>query len=298
MTAAQALRLGLVTLIWGTTWTVIRWQIEDAPAAWSVAYRFWIAAAATALVARAAGQPLRLSRSGHAVAFAAGLLQFALNFNLVYAAERHITSGLVAVCFALLVVPNTLLARAFLGQRVTARFLAGSALGIAGVMLLFGQEFAGVAVERGTVLGVALTMAAVLSASGANVLQAGGVARAQPPYALLAVAMLYGAGIDTVVAAGTAGPPPLPASPRFWLGVLYLALAASAAAFALYYASIREIGPAKASYSSLAVPFVAMALSTALEDYRWGADAVAGAVLAGIGIAVALSPSPRRLQPE
>ena len=43
--------------------------------------------------------------------------QFFVNFNAVYLAERHITSGLVATVFALLVIPNTLLGWAFLGQR-------------------------------------------------------------------------------------------------------------------------------------------------------------------------------------
>ena len=49
-----------------------------------------------------------------------GVLQFVLNYNLVYLAEQYITSGLAAVVFALLVVPNAALAWAFFGQRVTA----------------------------------------------------------------------------------------------------------------------------------------------------------------------------------
>ena len=35
-----------------------------------------------------------------------GLLQFCCNFNFVYRAEQFITSGLVAVLFALLLVPH------------------------------------------------------------------------------------------------------------------------------------------------------------------------------------------------
>lgn len=296
MTLSTAARLGVVTVIWGTTWTVIRWQVMDAPAGWSVAYRFWIAGLALATFCAVRGEQLRLDRSGFRIALAAGLLQFAINFNLVYAAERHVTSGLVAVCFALLIVPNTLFAWVFVGQRVTSRFLVGSALSIAGVVLLFRQEFVQPdAFSNNATLGLLMTVGAVLAASSANVLQAGQAARVQPPLPLLANAMLIGAVVDTLTAALTSGPPPFPHSWRFWGGAAYLALAASAAAFALYYKCIREIGPAKASYSSLAVPFVAMALSTVLEDYHWGMDAIAGAVLASIGIAVALlAPAPRR----
>ena len=58
-----------------------------------------------------------------------------LNYNFVYAAELYITSGLVAVVFALLVVPNAGLAWLFFGERVSGRFVLGSAVAMAGVGL-------------------------------------------------------------------------------------------------------------------------------------------------------------------
>jgi drug/metabolite transporter (DMT)-like permease len=45
--------------------------------------------------------------------------------------------------------------------------------------------------------------------------------------------------------------------------VLYLALAASVLCFSLYFPVVRKIGPAKAAYSSVLVPIIAMTLSTA-----------------------------------
>lgn len=289
MTSSQAVRLGIVTLIWGTTWTVIRWQIADAPASWSVAYRFWIAGAAMAALCLATGRSMRLDARGHGFAVILGLFQFVMNFNFVYAAEQYVTSGLVAVVFALLVVPNAALAWAFYGQRVSARFMAGSAIGIAGVALLFRQEFMTADSFAGLAgYGLALTCLAVLSASVANVMQLSGRARAAPAYGLLAVSMLYGAAINTAVAWAIDGRPPLPASALYWGGTVYLGLVASAAAFTLYYALIREIGPAKAAYSSLVVPFVAMTLSTVLEGYQWTLYAAAGAALAFAGIVLAL----------
>ena len=42
--------------------------------------------------------------------------------------------------FALLVVPNAVLAWLFFGERVTGRFALGSAVAMAGVALLFVQE--------------------------------------------------------------------------------------------------------------------------------------------------------------
>ena len=84
------------------------------------------------------------------------------------------------------------------------------------------------------------------------------------------------------------GPPVFDPSPGYIAGVAYLGIIASALAFSLYYTLIREIGAGKAAYTSVMVPLVAMALSTAFEGYRWSALAVAGAVLALAGLVVAL----------
>jgi drug/metabolite transporter (DMT)-like permease len=59
-------------------------------------------------------------------------------------------------------------------------------------------------------------------------------------------------------------------------------------AFPLYFGIIRVIGPAKAAYSSVLIPVIAMLLSTLFEGYRWSLLAGAGAALAGIGLVVAL----------
>jgi drug/metabolite transporter (DMT)-like permease len=77
--------------------------------------------------------------------------------------------------------------------------------------------------------------------------------------------------------------------PSYWIGVFYLALQASVLTFSLYYPVGRKIGPAKAAYSSVLVPIIAMGFSTAFEGYRWTPLAIAGAVLALGGMVGALS---------
>jgi drug/metabolite transporter (DMT)-like permease len=87
------------------------------------------------------------------------------------------------------------------------------------------------------------------------------------------------------------GPPSFDPRPSYWAGVLYLSLIASVLTFSLYYPVVRKIGPAKASYSSVIVPIIAMGFSTWLENYRWTALTIAGALLAVGGMAAALSRS-------
>ena len=90
-----------------------------------------------------------------------------------------------------------------------------------------------------------------------------------PLFALLAWSMAIGAVFDALIAYAVAGPPTFDPRPAYWLGVVYLALAASVLCFSLYFPVVRKIGPGKAAYSSVIVPIIAMALSTAFEDYRW-----------------------------
>jgi drug/metabolite transporter (DMT)-like permease len=276
-------------LIWGSTWFVILGQFGPVPAVWSVAYRFAIASAALFGWALWRGVKLRLGARGHAWAAAFGIPQFCLNYNAVYGAEHFVTSGLVAVVFALLLVPNSALARIFLGHRLSGRFLLGSAVAMAGVVLLFLQELrTGSAGQREVLTGIGFTFIAILTASAANTMQAAEALRRHAIPAILAWGMLYGAIADALLAFALAGPPVLDTSRAYWAGLLYLALFASALAFVLYYAVIRAVGPARAAYSSLLIPIVAMGFSTAFEGYRWTGPAAVGGALALAGLFIAL----------
>jgi drug/metabolite transporter (DMT)-like permease len=279
----------LVTLIWGSTWIVITDQLGRVPPAWSVAYRFAIAAAAMFSFARLRGESLRIGREGHGLALLTGLFQFFLNYNFVYAAELHVTSGLVAVVFALLIVPNSLFAWLFLKQKVSTGFLLGSAVALAGAALLFLQEFrASGARPHDVLLGIGLTLLAVLAASISNVMQASDRLRRRPVAAMLAWGMAYGVAADIAAAWLLSGPPVIETRPLYWVSLLYLALAASALAFALYFQIIRTIGPARSAYSSVLIPILAMGLSTLFEHYRWSLAAAAGGVLTLAGLVLAL----------
>lgn len=279
----------LITLIWSSTWIVIRDQLGIVPPVWSVAYRFLVAGAAMFMIAKWSGASLRLGRGGHGLAVLIGLLQFVLNYNFVYAAELHITSGLVAVMFALLIVPNAAFARIFFGERITSRFAAGSAVALAGVALLFAQEVRlAAAAPREVIVGLGFTLLAVLAASASNVMQLSPGVKIRPIATMLAWAMLYGSLADAALAWVIEGPPVVETRPGYWIGLLYLSIAASSVAFWLYFGIIRAIGPAKAAYSSILIPILAMAISTVAEGYRWSPLAAAGGVLAIAGLMIAL----------
>jgi drug/metabolite transporter (DMT)-like permease len=288
----------LIILIWGSTWIVIKDQLGPVPPTWSVTYRFIIAGAGMFAYALAIGAPLRMGWRGHLLAATFGVPQFVLNFNFVYAAEMHVTSGLVAVVFALLMVPNSALAWLFLKHRLSGRFLFGSLVACAGVALLFVQEMRhSPATPREVAVGIGLTLLGVLSASAANVMQAGAAMKVRPVATNLAWGMFYAVIANALLAWFWFGPPVIEARAGYWAGLVYLGLIASAAAFTLYFGIMRAVGPGKAAYSSLIIPVVAMAISTVAEGYEWSLLAAGGGLLALAGMVIALA-APRAADPE
>ena len=280
----------ICTLIWGTTWIVILGQLGTVPPSWSVTYRFLTAGAVMFAYALFTGAPLRIGRDGQIFAMIFGAAQFVFNFNFVYRAEAHITSGLVAVIFALLIVPNTVFARVFLGTRPSPRFYLGSGIAIAGIGLLFLKEYrAAAAGSDAVLLGIGLTLCGVISASVANIMQATKRAKALPIASLLAWGMLWGTLFNALLAWATVGPPIIEPSFTYVGGVLYLGVAASAIAFMAYFNVIRMIGPGPAAYSSVIVPVIAMLISTIFEGYHWTLLAGAGGVLTMAGLVIALT---------
>src|SRR5690606_41387277 len=62
-----------ISLVWGSTWLVIKDQISDVPPSWSVSYRFIVAAAAMFILVAFKRLPFRLGRTGQFWAMLIGI---------------------------------------------------------------------------------------------------------------------------------------------------------------------------------------------------------------------------------
>ncbi|PZU11575.1 DMT family transporter [Sphingomonas sp.] len=279
----------IVTFLWGSTWLVIRGQLGDVPVGWSVCYRFLTAAVTMFVVALATRTRLRLTWTEQGLLALMGVCIFCLNFNFIYRAEAHVTSGIVAVVFALLLVYNAVAGWVFLGQPLSRPFLAGSAVAMAGIGLLFEHELrASPRSPHETALGIGFVLIALVFASIANVMQSTARMRAIPMPAMLAWGMTWGALANALFAYVTTGPPHILLTPVYIGGVLYLGICASALAFTLYFGLIRAIGPARGGYVNVLTPVLAMILSTIFEHYVWSIEAAAGGLLVIAGLIVAM----------
>ena len=87
----------IATLIWGSTWLAITFQLGVVSPEASVVYRFALAAILLGAWCLATGRSLRFPLAQHGWFAAQGTFLFGLNYLCVYWAERYVASGLVAV---------------------------------------------------------------------------------------------------------------------------------------------------------------------------------------------------------
>ena len=240
--------IGVCALIWGTTWYAITFQLGAVDPVVSVVMRFAIAAAVLALVVKATGGKLAMTRPQHLMAMGQGLFSFAISYAFVYASEEKIASAVVAVIFAALAFLNLILFR--------------------GVHAVAGVSFAVIAV--------------VASAFGNWFAWKGQQAGAQVLPGT-AWAMAYGTGALALYGLITGVSWSVAWSPAYVISLLYLSLFGSVIAFGLYFTIARARGYALASYISALTPPIAMLVSVLFEGakFGWIAFVGLGLVLAG-----------------
>jgi drug/metabolite transporter (DMT)-like permease len=285
-----AIRFVLLALIWGSLWIGIKYQVGPVPLAWSAVWRLPMSIAVLVLAARLTGTSLRLSRPQHLFAFGLGMLQFFVAFELAYVATALMPSGLMAVCYATMVMINPLLARLFVGARVNRGIIIGGLLAIAGIALMFAREIGHFSWHDDVARGLILAMIAVFSAGMSSQIPLRHEMRGVPSMALLVWGMAYGCIACTLYALLFIGPPQIDSSPAYLISLLFTAIFGSSVAFILYFSIIGSHGPTVAAYTNIVNPVVALAWSTLLEGYLWTPTNIAGAILAVLGTWLAMKP--------
>jgi drug/metabolite transporter (DMT)-like permease len=269
-------------LIWGSTWLAIKFQLGVVPPAVSVAFRFAVAALILLAYSACKRLPLRFDARTHGWLALQGLLLFGINYVLVYLSEQSLTSGLVAVIFSLVAFCNIMGLRLFFSVPVKRSALAGSALGIVGVALVFWPELSHFSVSPERRLGVAFALVATAVASLGNMTATRNHRFQLPVIQANAWAMMYGAIFVAIYAVLAGQQFVFDRSAAYVASLLYLALFGSVIAFVAYLTLLGRIGADRAGYTAVAIPVVALVLSTLFEDLHWDA-----AMLCGLGLCLA-----------
>jgi drug/metabolite transporter (DMT)-like permease len=281
------------TLIWGSTWLAITFQLGTVAPEVSVCYRFALASSMLAAWCMLTGRSLRFSLRNHAYLAGLGVLMMGFNYIWIYRAEQHITSGLVAVLFSTLVFMSPIAMRLAFGTPLRAMTFVAAIFGVTGVALLFVPELS-IAQQGGAVaLGVGLTLAATASCAAGNLVAVRNHRAGMATLPATAWGLGYGSLLAAAVTISQGTPWTFDARLPYVLSLAYLALFGSVIAFGVYFTLLNRVGAGPASYTTVATPIIAMLMSTLFEGYRWTGTAGLGVVLAVFGVWLSLrQPAP------
>ncbi|MDH6263715.1 EamA family transporter [Bradyrhizobium sp. BR13661] len=294
--AREIALLLLLSLIWGSSFTLIKVAIPSIPPFTMVAVRVTLAAGLLLLLAAVRGHSLPRHGSVWAAFVVQGMLQSALPFTLISWGEALITSGLAGVLNA--TPPMFVLAITLMTgrgrQAINGRKIIGVGLGLAGVALTIGLDaLSGIGtaapVAQAAVLGASLcyALAPIWAQQFAKL----------PPIVTAAGAMSCAAILMLPAAAMLERPWTLAWPPAEAItAVVALAIVCTALAMVIYFRLIRTLGPLGTTSGSYLRAGFAVILGTTLlgERFTWSILTGMTLVLAGVVAVTLPSPKPSR----
>jgi drug/metabolite transporter (DMT)-like permease len=286
MTPRQIGLLAALSAIWGGSYLLIKYALEDLSAPMIVWARCALAAVVLLIAlrgaARGAFSDMR-NRPGWAIVLSS--VAVTIPFLLITFGELEVPSGLTAV----LISPAALFVALFApwidpSERIDRRQGIGMVAGLAGVALVVG-------VESIHTLGQFLGALAMIGAAASYALSGfvvknryGRLTSIQTSFVSLSVASV----VTLPIAVATA-PSEAPGT-RAILAVLALGVVGTALAFVIFYKLIAETGAGRASLVSYLAPGVALFYGAIFLDEAITVAAIAGLVLILGGVAVASRP--------
>lgn len=263
-------------LIWGSTWYAIELQLGVVPKEWSLVYRFGIASTTLFLLCLAKKERLKFTLGQHIWPACTGLFLFSATYVLTYSGAEYLTSGLVAITFALLSFLNIINGRLFLGNSIKPSALVAALLGISGLIFIFKPEIESFTLDDEAFRGLLLCLGAAIVCSFGNTFAGTSGSRQMPLFSFNAWALSYGACFNLIYALSSGKPVGFDPSLSYMGSLLYLAIVGTVIAFSMYIWLIEQIGIGRAAYMSVLTPVIALVISTIFEDFTWNLFAFAG----------------------
>jgi len=249
----------VLCLIWGTTWIFIKVGLEDLPPIAFASSRFVLAVIILFFVIRIKKIPFPRTAKEWRLIAVTGILQFSINYSMVFWSEQYITSGLAAVLQSMITVFGLILAWYFLpNERITKLKVFAVCLGIVGVAIIFIDQLKVQSLMA--FLGCVAVVVGSYAAAQASILvkAKGGEFH---PAGLLFCQMLCGLPAIIVYSVAAEGNPlSFHWTWRAAACVLYLTVFGTITAFWLYYWLLGKIESTKAMMISLVTPLLAVVI--------------------------------------
>jgi drug/metabolite transporter (DMT)-like permease len=292
LASRQRALFAVLCFVWGTTWLAMKIGIATVPPGVFAGTR-WATAGLMLLLWRwGRGQRLQIPMWLTGRLLLVAVLMVALNQVIQLYGLRFITAGLAAVLSSAL-TPIALLsfAVAFGQERPSWRQLVAIAIGVAGILVLFGPSaFAGT-LDSWELFGAAGVIIGTLCYSAGSVM-ARPLMNSLAPAQMAAMTNLIG-GVILLVASVVFEPGAVAAliHPWGWPAVfawLYLLLPGSILSTVIYFLLVRDWGASRTGTYAFVAPVIAVALGTSLFGERLDPGDVVGMLLMLAGAAIVL----------
>ncbi len=270
----------LTVVLWGTSWLAIKFQLGVVMPEVSLVYRFALAGAVMLALCLIGRRRMRFSGTDDLFFALQGTCLFSTNYLFVYLGSQYLTTGLVAVVFSLVVVFNILGGRILFRTPFRPAVLAGAALGLTGIALVFWPEIRAFDPSRDSTTGALYSLiGTAIAAMGMLTSAWNQQRRSLPVLQSNAYGMVYGTLLLTALTFARGSPFTFDPAFSYVASLLYLALFATVLAFWSYLTLVGRIGAERAAYATVLFPIIALALSTLVEGFVWTATAALGIAL-------------------
>ena len=263
----------LLSALWGASFIFIRVAVAGLGPFVLVELRVGLAAAGLALSAALLRRLPKLRVRWRQFALL-GLVNVAIPFSLISAAEINLTASLAAILNSTTVMFTAIVAAVWMGDALTTRKVFGVVLGIIGVTVLVGWD--PMAVDWAVILSVGAMLVASLGYALGSVYAKRTFVGSSP--LVIATGQLTAASLLMLPLAAVSVPDERP-STIVVLSVLGLALPSTALAYMLYFRLISNVGPTSTSTVTLLVPLFGLVFGVLLLDEPVGLGTLAGLIL-------------------
>jgi drug/metabolite transporter (DMT)-like permease len=280
---AESLLLGTV-LLWSFNFTAARYGIEHgfSPLVYAT-LRWTIAGVALALVARARGLSLRLTRRELGLLAGAAALGVFLNQITFASALKLAPASTVALVFGTMPIFVALTAMVSGTERLRARYWVATAVSLAGVALV--SLGAGGQIS-GSLGGILLTLATAIT-FGAYSVMVVPVMQRHSPLVITALTALIGAVMLALVSIPSLGGEHWGrVGGLSWTALAYSALASVVVGNVLWFTALDRIGPSRASLYANLQPFVGAIFALLVLSEHLGPLELAGGLVIAVSIAI------------
>lgn len=196
------------------------------------------------------------------------------------AIEQKVPTGLVALIADLLPLAIAALSQPVLGERLTARQWQGTAIAVAGVLIV---SFDSLSLGTAPIWAYGLTVGSMLVFAAASVLYRRHERSRMPVYQSLCIHALVASVLFGLCASAQGSLAP-PMTRDFAIGMVWLVLIATFLAYAVYYTSLRLFPVAKVSAAIYLSPPVTMIWAWLLFSEPLTLGMIAGLLVTLVGV--------------